>query len=73
MARRSTGAESRCRATNAGNPAAEGHVDAVRKLRARGAIVTTEVLDSPCPHMFPCFESPAQRLAEVDAGPYKSR
>jgi pimeloyl-ACP methyl ester carboxylesterase len=34
-------------------------MDAARNLRARGAIVTTEVLDSPSPHMFPCFESPA--------------
>jgi hypothetical protein len=42
-------------------------MDAGRKLRARGAIVTTEVLDSPSPHMFPCFESPAQRLAEIAA------
>ncbi len=40
-------------------------MDTARKLRARGAIVTTEVLDSPSPHMFPCFESPAQRLAEI--------
>jgi hypothetical protein len=42
-------------------------MDTARKLRARGAIVTTEVLDSPAPHMFPCFESPAQRLAEIAA------
>jgi pimeloyl-ACP methyl ester carboxylesterase len=37
------------------------------KLRARGASVVIEVLDSPCPHMFPSFESPAQRLAEIAA------
>jgi hypothetical protein len=42
-------------------------MDAARMLRARGAIVTTEILDSACPHMFPCFESPAQRLAELAA------
>jgi pimeloyl-ACP methyl ester carboxylesterase len=48
-------------------------MDAARKLRARGAIVTTEVLDSPSPHMFPCFESPAQRLAEIAAESYKPR
>jgi pimeloyl-ACP methyl ester carboxylesterase len=42
-------------------------MDAAGKLRARGAIVTTEILDSACPHMFPCFESPAQRLAEIAA------
>jgi len=40
-------------------------MDTARKLRARGAIVTTEVLNSPSPHMFPCFESPAQRLAKI--------
>jgi hypothetical protein len=37
------------------------------ELRRRGAIVETEVLDSRCPHMFPCFESPARRLAEIAA------
>jgi hypothetical protein len=40
-------------------------MDAARKLGARGAIVATEVLDSRCPHMFPSFDSPAQRLAEI--------
>jgi hypothetical protein len=42
-------------------------MDAARKLRTRGAVVTTEVMASPSPHMFPCFESPAQRLAEIAA------
>jgi len=45
-------------------------MDAARKLRTRGAIVTTEVLDPPSPHMFSCFESPAQRLAEIAAKSY---
>jgi pimeloyl-ACP methyl ester carboxylesterase len=42
-------------------------MDAARKLRARGAVVITEVLDSPSPHMFLCFESPAHRLAQIAA------
>jgi hypothetical protein len=48
-------------------------MDTARRLRARRAIVTTEVLDSPSPHMFPSFESPAQRLAEIAAESYKPR
>jgi pimeloyl-ACP methyl ester carboxylesterase len=42
-------------------------VHTAAELRRRGAIVEAEVLDSRCPHMFPCFESPARRLAEIAA------
>ena len=54
---------------SAGDPISPANrmMDAARWLRARGAIVTAEVLDSPSPHMFPCFESPAHRLAEIVA------
>jgi pimeloyl-ACP methyl ester carboxylesterase len=54
---------------SAGDPIAPPNrlMHTAMKLRVRGAVVAVEVLDSPCPHMFPSFDSPARRLAEIAA------